>query len=81
MEIVSLIIKIILCICSIFLIAVVLLQSGKGNVGAALGGMESVMGKSKARGRDALLAKLTKGTAIVFMVLAVAVVVIARYFS
>lgn len=80
MEVLSLIIKIILCIFAVFLIVVVLLQTGKGNgVGGALGGAEIAFGKSKARGIDALLSKLTKFAAIGFMVLAVALVLILRF--
>ncbi len=80
MDVVSWIIKIILCIFAVFLIVVVLLQSGKGGVGGgALGGAELAVGKSKARGMDALLSKLTKISAIGFMVLAVALVLIIRF--
>ncbi len=82
MDVLGWIIKIILCIFAVFLIIVVLLQSGKGGVGGgALGGAELAMGKSKARGLDALLAKLTKVAAIGFMVLSVAMVLIVRFWS
>lgn len=82
MDVVSLIIKIILCIFSVFLVIVVLLQSGKsaGLSGAIGGGAEMLMGKNKARGMDALLAKLTKIAAIGFMILALGLVVIQRFF-
>ena len=50
MDIVSLIIKIILCVFSLFLIIVVLLQSGNtAKNGSVAGGAEAIMGKSKAR--------------------------------
>lgn len=81
MEVVSLIIKIILCVFAVFLIAVVLLQTGKGGVGSAFGGGDVVAGKSKARGRDAMLSSLTKFVAIAFMVLAVALAVLTRIFA
>lgn len=81
MDIISLIIKIILCVFAVFLIAVVLLQTGNGNVGSAFGGSDSVVGKSKARGRDAMLSRLTKVIAIVFMVLAVALAIMMRIFA
>ena len=82
MDVVSLIIKIILCIFAVFLIVVVLLQSGKGaGMGAALGGAEMAFGKSKARGLDALLVKLTKIAAICFIVLSVALVILSRFFA
>ena len=81
MEAVNTIIKIILCLFSVFLIVVVLLQSGKnaGISGAIGGAAEGFVGKSKARGLDALLAKLTRIAAIGFMVLAVALVVLLRF--
>lgn len=82
MDVVSLIIKIILCLFSLFLIIVVLLQSGNrtGLSGSISGGADMILGKSKARGIDATLAKLTKISAIGFMILAVALVVIQRFF-
>lgn len=81
MEIVSLIIKIVLCIFSVFLIIVVLLQSGNktGLSGSISGGAEMLMGKNKARGKDALFAKLTKISAVGFMILAVGLVILTRF--
>ncbi|OUQ87475.1 preprotein translocase subunit SecG [Brevibacillus brevis] len=65
--------KILLVIASIGLIIVVLLQSGKsaGLSGAIGGGAEQLMGKQKARGIDALLAKLTVVFAVGFMIFAI----------
>ena len=56
---------------AIFLIAVVLLQSGKsaGLSGAIAGGADTFLSKNKAKTWDAKLAKMTKWVAIVFMVL------------
>jgi preprotein translocase subunit SecG len=67
--------KIILAIISIALIAVVLLQSGKspGLSGAIAGGAEHLMGKSKARGIDALLGRITTVLAVLFMLTALLV--------
>jgi preprotein translocase subunit SecG len=81
MDIVSLIIKIVLIVFSVFLIVVVLLQSGskQGMSGAIMGGAEQIFGKKKARGMDALLVRLTKVAAIGFMVLATALVIIAKF--
>lgn len=71
MDVVSLIIKIVLCLCSLFLIVVVLLQTDEnGNANSMISGAQ--VGRSKARGLDALLSKLTKIAAVVFMVLAAA---------
>ncbi|MGI6153858.1 MAG: preprotein translocase subunit SecG [Christensenellaceae bacterium] len=82
METLTLIIKIVLIVFSVFLIAVVLLQSGQrqgqGSVG---GGAEAMFGKKKARGMDALLVRLTKIAAIGFMVLAVLLVIIQKYWT
>ncbi len=80
METIELIIKIILVIFSLFLIVVVLLQSGKSaGLGAIAGGAEGIMGKQKARGKDAIFARLTKISAIGFMVLAIVMIVLQRF--
>jgi preprotein translocase subunit SecG len=81
MEILSLIIKIVLVVFSVFLIVVVLLQSGskQGLSGAITGGAEQIFGKKKARGMDALLVKLTKVAAVGFMVLATLLVIIHKF--
>jgi len=75
MEVVSLLIKIVLCICSLFLTIVVLLQTEEAPKTIGGGGVSK-----KSRGLDALLAKLTKVAAIVFMVLAVVLVLLQRFF-
>lgn len=56
---------------ALFLIAVVLLQSGKnaGLSGAIAGAAESFFSRNKAKGLDAKLAKSTKWVAAVFMVI------------
>lgn len=81
MDVLSLIIKIVLVAFSVFLIAVVLLQSGQrsGLSGAIAGGAEAMFGKKKARGMDALLVKLTKISAVGFMILAALLVIIQKY--
>lgn len=81
MEVLSIIIKIVLVAFSVFLIAVVLLQSGQrsGISGAIGGGAEAMFGKKKARGLDALLVKLTKISAVGFMILAAFLVIIQKY--
>ena len=75
MEVVSLLIKIILCLCSLFLTIVVLLQSQEAPKSIGDGGISK-----KARGMNVLLAKLTKIAAISFMILAIALVLIQRFF-
>lgn len=68
MTIALTIIQLITCL---FLILVVLFQSGKrsGLSGAIAGGADTFMTKSKAKDLDAKLAKWTKWIALVFVVL------------
>ncbi|WP_186565417.1 preprotein translocase subunit SecG [Lawsonibacter celer] len=71
MEIAKLVLSIIDVIAAVFLIAVVLLQSGKsaGLSGAIAGGADTFLAKNKAKSWDARLAKMTKWVAIGFMVI------------
>lgn len=59
---------------AIFLIAVVLLQSGKtaGLSGSIAGGAESFFGKNKGRTIDGILSKWTTVVAILFIITSVA---------
>ena len=50
-----------------------------GLSGSISGGAEMIVGKSKARGMDARLAKLTKIAAVVVMILAAGLVVLSRF--
>jgi len=81
MATVVLIIEIILCLFSLFMIAVVLLQSGKsaGLTGDISGAAETFLGKSKAKTYEGTLKKLTKIAAVGIMILAVALVLIQVY--
>ena len=74
MEIPKLILSIVDVAAAIFLVAVVLLQSGKsaGLSGAIAGGADTFLSKNKAKSADARLARMTKWVAIVFMVLTLA---------
>lgn len=67
-----------LIIFSIGLITVVLLQKGKsaGLSGAISGGAEHLFGKTKARGMDLVLQRVTVGLAAGFFILAIAVAVV-----
>ena len=71
MSIPKIIVTVIQLLSGLFLIAVVLLQSGKsaGLSGAIAGGMDTFMAKNKAKTWDAKLAKWTKWVAILFIVL------------
>ena len=71
MDVLMIVLTVIQVLCGLFLIAVVLLQSGKsaGLSGAIAGGADTFLSKNKAKGVDAKLAKMTKLVALVFMVL------------
>ena len=71
MEIPKLILTIVQVLAALFLIAVVLLQSGKsaGLSGAIAGVADTFMSKNKAKGWDAKLARWTKWVAIGFMII------------
>ena len=75
MEVLKLILTILQVLGSLFLITVVLLQSGKrqGLSGAIGGGAETFFGKNKGRAMDAILSKATTVVAIVFVVLTMAI--------
>ncbi len=71
MGVFSIVLTVIEVLACVFLIAVVLLQSGKsaGIAGAIGGGMDTFLSKNKAKSWDAKLARWTKYVAILFMVL------------
>jgi preprotein translocase subunit SecG len=77
---VEILFKVLLIIASLGLIAVVLLQKGKsaGLSGAISGGAEHLFGKTKARGLDLFLSRLTIGLAISFFVLALLVAYVVK---
>lgn len=62
----------------ITLIVSVLLQPGKsaGLSGSIAGGAEQLFGKHRSKGYEALFAKITTASAILFMVLSVALVMV-----
>ena len=63
--------SILFLIASLFLIVVILFQSGKsaGLSGAISGGADTFLGKGKGKSLDAKLAKATKWFALVFVLL------------
>ena len=67
----TIVLTILLLLTELFLIAVVLLQSGKrsGLSGAISGAADTFMSKSKAKTWDAKLAKMTKWVALAFVLL------------
>jgi preprotein translocase subunit SecG len=67
-------------IVSFFLIAVILLQSGKGDIGAAFGagGSQSLFG---ARGAATLLTKLTTTAAVLFLMTSLSLATAAKHMA
>ena len=77
MNALALVFTIIQLLAGIFLIAVVLLQSGKsaGLSGSIAGGADTFFSKGKAKTLDAKLAKATKWVAIVWILVTLALYV------
>lgn len=73
----EILLKILLVIFSIGLIAAVLLQEGKsaGLSGAISGGAEHLFGKSKARGMELVLQRVTVGLGAGFFILSIVVAI------
>lgn len=71
MEILKIVLTVLVMLAGLFLIAVVLLQSGKsaGLSGAISGAADTFLSKNKAKSWDAKLARWTKWVAIIWMVL------------
>ena len=65
-------------LCSLALVAIVMLQSGKsaGLSGAISGAADTFLSKNKAKSVDAKLAKMTKRVAILWVVLTLALCVL-----
>ncbi len=81
MDTLYLVMTIVFLLASVTLIISVLMQSGKsaGLSGSIGGGAEQLFGKQKGRSLDALFEKITTIAAIVFMLSAVALLVIQNY--
>lgn len=71
MSIAKIVVTVVLVIACLFLISVVLLQSGKssGVAGALSGNSDTFLSKNKANSWDGRLARITKWVAFVFMFL------------
>jgi preprotein translocase subunit SecG len=71
MQVHEIILGVILMICSLIIVAVVLLQESRsaGLSGAIAGGAETFFGKNKGRTAEQKLVKITKIAAIIFFVL------------
>ena len=74
MEILKTVLIVLEAICSIALIVIVLLQSGKeaGLTGALTGASETYLSKNKKGNLDAILASATKWVALVWVLLTLA---------
>ena len=74
----SMFLTVIQVLCSLALVAIVMLQSGKsaGLSGAISGAADTFLSKNKAKTLDAKLAKATKWVAIVWVVLTLALCVV-----
>ena len=74
MSVIEIILVVLEALCSVALIAVVLLQSGKeaGLSGALAGSSDSYLSKNKKGGLDQILASSTKWIALVWIVLTLA---------
>jgi len=72
------VVRIFLIIASLFLIASILLQSGKqaGMSGEIAGGAESIWGKNKGRSYEGKLEKATAISAVVFLIASLILVAI-----
>ena len=78
MKAMNLVITVIQVLCSLVLVAIVMLQSGKsaGLSGAISGMADTFLYKNKAKTMDAKLAKATKWVAILWVILTLALCVI-----
>ena len=80
MTALSIVLDIFLILISLVLIVAVLMQQGqRQGLGAISGGAETFFGKSKAKGIDAKLAKITKVAAVCFIVLAIAATIVVSH--
>ena len=69
---------VLLLISSIILIVSILLQSSNsyGLSGSIAGGAEQLFGKKKSKGYDAILSKITTVSAVIYIVIALAIVTV-----
>lgn len=69
---------VLLLISSVILIVSILLQSSNsdGLSGSIAGGAEQLFGKKKSKGYDAILSKITTVSAVIYIVIALAIVTV-----
>ena len=82
MDVVKIILNIILALDCLAIVILVLMQEGKsaGLSGAIAGGADTFFGKQKAKSYEGLMLLGTKICAAVFLVLAVALAIVAKFF-
>ena len=73
-------VTVVLVLCCFVLIASILLQSGKsaGLSGSIGGGAEQLFGKQKARGYDVIFDKVTKASAVLFIIASLVLVFLEK---
>ncbi|MBK6088018.1 MULTISPECIES: preprotein translocase subunit SecG [Ruminococcus] len=80
MSVVEIILGALLLIASIVLIIIIILQEGnQQGIGVVSGGADTFFSKNKARSYDAFLARATKWFAVGFVVVVIALNIIAYY--
>lgn len=81
MDVVKIILNIILALDCLAIVVLVLMQEGKsaGLSGAIAGGADTFFGKQKAKSYEGMMLLATKICAGIFIVLAVALAVIAKF--
>ena len=74
----SMVLTVLQVLCSLAMVAIVMLQSGKsaGLSGAIAGGADTFLSKNKAKSVDAKLAKMTKWVAILWVLLTLALCIV-----
>ncbi len=82
MSALEIILGALLIIASVIMIIVIILQEGnQQGIGVVSGGADTFFSKNKARTYDAVFARATKWVAIGFVVVVLALNIIAKFFS
>ncbi len=72
MAVLQTILMVILCIISVFITVVILMQEGKSaGLGAISGAADTYWGKNKGRSMEGMLVKLTRVAVVLFFILAI----------
>ncbi len=81
MQIVEIVFGIVLLLMAIFLVAAILMQSGKDKrlSGTIAGGAETFFGKTKGTSKDKILSKLTIVAAILVVLIVIALMIVIKF--